>query len=180
MPRPKALPRILAEIPAASPILDGLQSEKQAAFVAAYAVTGVNGVQAAKLAGYSSPGSDAYRLLSLPHVRAAIRAQRETAIHGDLAKMALETLAQLMTSETTPAAVRLGASRTALEMAGHLGKAPELSANEKNISEMSVAELQRFIAAGEDALASVKIAPGRVLSAQDSAPNVPSAQGLAE
>jgi len=173
MPKPKALPRILAETPATPARLEGPQTDKQAAFIAAYATTGVNGVEAARLAGYSSPASEAHRLLSLPHVRQAIRQRRESIINGDLAKLALETLGQLMTSETTPAAVRLGASRTALEMAGHLGKAPETALADRPLSELSVAELQRFVEEGEKALASVKIVPARVVSAPLNAPTDP-------
>lgn len=168
MPRPKALPRILAETDPAPARLDGPQTDKQAAFVTAYATTGLNGTEAARLAGYSSPRTDAVRLLSLPHVRAAIRAQRETIINGDLAQKALATLSELM-EPGTPAPVRLGASRTALEMARHLGGKVDPVLIDKPVGEMSVDELQRFIAEGQDALASVKIVPGQVLEVTERA-----------
>jgi phage terminase small subunit len=171
MPRPKALPRILAETPAAVATLDGVQTDRQADFVRYYAQTGVNGAEAARLAGYSEPKQAAWRLLSLPHVRAAVRAAREVAINGDLAKLALETLGQLMTAETTPAAVKHSAARTSLEMAGHLGKAPETALADRPLAELSVAELQRFVEEGERALASVKIVPAKVISAPHNAPN---------
>jgi hypothetical protein len=107
--------------------------------------------------------------LSLPHVRQAIRQRRETIIQGDLAKLALETLGQLMTSETTPAAVRHSAARTSLEMAGHLGsKGPEALEN-KALGEMTIDELQRFIESGEERLQEVmnkaKIIPAKVIRA---------------
>jgi len=164
MPRPPALPRILAETPATPARLDGPQTEKQAVFVSHYATAGVNGAEAARLAGYSSPKSDAYRLLQLPHVRAAVRAARETAINGDLAKLALETLHELMANDTTPAPVRLGAARFSLEMAGHAAGKAETPLADRPLAEMSVAELQRFVEEGERALASVKIVPGRIVS----------------
>jgi len=164
MPRPPALPRILAETPAAPARLDGPQTEKQAAFVLHYATKGISGAEAARMAGYSAPKNDAHRLLQLPHVRAAVRAARETAINGDLAKLALETLHDLMANEATPAPVRLGAARFSLEMAGHAAGKHETPLADRPLAEMSVAELQQFVEEGERALASVKIVPGRVVS----------------
>jgi len=163
MPRPPALPRILAETPATPARLDGPQTEKQAAFVSYYAQKGMNGADAARLAGYGDPKQSAWRLLSLPHVRAAVRAARETAINGDLAKLALETLHDLMANESTPAPVRLGAARFSLEMAGHAAGKQETPLHDRPLAEMSVAELQRFVEEGERALASVKIVPAQVV-----------------
>ena len=165
MPRPKALPRILAATDDAPAVLD--TNDRQLAFVNYYAKSGINGAEAARLAGYAAPAQTSNRLLSLPHVRAAIRSQRETAINGDLAKLALETLGQLMTNEATPAAVRHSAARTSLEMAGHLGsKGPE-ALESKALGEMTIDELTRFIEQGEDKLQEVmdraKIVPGKVI-----------------
>jgi hypothetical protein len=138
-----------------------------------YARKGISGAEAARLAGYSDAKQAAWSLLCKPHIRQAVRASREAAISGDLAKLALETLADLMRPET-PAPVRLGASRTALEMAGHLGaRLPDKPLSEKPLGEMTVAELEKFISEGQDALATVKIVPGAVIvtdSAPDSAP----------
>lgn len=167
MPRPPALPRILAETPAQEPHLDGPQTDKQAAFVGYYAQSGISGAEAARLAGYAEPKQAAWRLLSLPHVRQAVRAHRETAINGDLAKLALETLGQLMSNESTPAAVRHSAARTSLEMAGHLtGKAPE-ALESKALGEMTIDELTRYIEGAEGKLAEImdkaKVIPAKVL-----------------
>jgi phage terminase small subunit len=161
MSRPKALPRILAETDAPPSRLE--TTEQQAAFVRHYATAGVNGAEAAQLAGYAEPRAAAYRLLNKPHVRAAVRAARETAINGDLAKLALETLHELMANETTPAPVRLGAARFSLEMAGHAVGKTETPLADRPLAEMSVAELQRFVEEGERALASVKIVPAQVV-----------------
>jgi len=169
MPRPKALPKILAEKDPAPSHLDGPQTDKQAAFVVAYATTGVNGTEAARLAGYSSPRTDSVRLLSLPHVRQAIRQQRERVIQTDLAKLALETLGQLMTNETTPAAVRHSAARTSLEMAGHLGKVAPDALENRPLGELTISELEKVIADGEQKLKEImdgaKIVPAKVIRA---------------
>lgn len=167
MSRPKALPRILAETDPVPARLDGPQTDRQARFVQLYSTSGINGVEAARLAGYASPETESRRLLTLPHIRQAIRGARETIIQGDLAKLALETLGQLMANESTPAAVRHSAARTSLEMSGHLtGKAPE-ALESKALGEMTIDELQRFIEAGEGKLAEImdkaKIVPAKVI-----------------
>lgn len=170
MPRPKILPKILAETPATPARLEGPQTDKQAAFVRYYAQSGISGAEAARLAGYADGKAMAYYLLAQPHIRQAVRASRETAIQGDLAKLALETLGQLMTSETTPAAVRHSCARTSLEMAGHLGsKGPE-SVQDKPLGEMTISELERFIATGteklEEVMSKAKVIPAKVISSE--------------
>lgn len=162
MPKPKAIARVLA-IQDPADISGDLNTEKQRVFVEHYSVSGIDGATAAKLAGYASPAQDAYRLLGLAHIRQAIRARRESLIHGDLAKKALSTLAELM-EPGTPAPVRLGASRTALEMAGHLGikEAPKELDN-RPLGELTVNELEALIKEGSDFLANAKLVPAKVV-----------------
>jgi len=169
MPRPKVLPKILAETPATPARFDGPNTDKQAAFVVHYGTKGMSGAEAARLAGYSSPAQDARRLLQLPHIRQALRDQRETIIQGSLAKLALETLEQLMTNETTPAAVRHSAARTSLEMAGHLGKVAPDALENRPLGELTISELEKVIADGEQKLKEIfdgaKIVPAKVIRA---------------
>lgn len=170
MPRPPALPRILAEKDPAPSHLEGPQTDKQAAFVRHYATAGISGADAARLAGYAEPKQAAYYLLQQPHIKAALRAQRDTAINGDLAKLALETLGQLMANESTPAAVRHSAARTSLEMAGHLtGKQAAESLENKALGEMTIDELTRYISTAEGKLGEIldkaKIVPAKVIEA---------------
>jgi hypothetical protein len=155
MPRPPALSRILAT--QEPELIHGKTTDKQALFVDYYSRGGINGKEAAALAGYANPGQEAWRLLSLPHVRAQLRAHRESVINGDLAKLALATLEDLMQRPETPAAVKLGSARTALEMARHLGVAApkDPALHDRPLSELSHADLQRLVDEGTGVLAAL-------------------------
>lgn len=102
---------------------------------------------AAKHAGFVSPKTAGYDLMRLPHVLAAIRFERERYISGDLANVATRTLRAVMDDSGTPAAARVQAARTVLEMAGHLGRNSKAAGSdeEKPLTEMSPDELARAI-----------------------------------
>ncbi|MEG3080088.1 hypothetical protein R3F64_09455 [Halomonas sp. 5021] len=122
---------------------------KQNAFVA-YASKGVSRTQAARLAGFSAPAVEAFRLMKLPHVVKALHEQRDAAIKGDLASMAVQTMRDLM-NPATPAATRFNAARWILDQAGHKaqGAVPDES---RSLEEMSSEELSQAVASGMQAL----------------------------
>jgi hypothetical protein len=156
MPRPPTLPAILAETPDGPPPSRSI-TDRQTAFVDFYATRGVSGAEAARMAGYASPKQEAVRLLQQAPIRHALRQRRESIIHGDLAKLALSTLHDLMERPETPAAVKLGSARTALEMARHLGVAApkDPALHDRPLSELSVADLQRLVDEGTGVLAAL-------------------------
>jgi hypothetical protein len=85
---------------------------------------GMNGVQAAKAAGYadSSPQTlrtQASRLTAHPDVQREAFLQREKRLQGPLAQKALACLENVLEDSTAPAAARVAASRFVLEACGH-------------------------------------------------------------
>jgi hypothetical protein len=168
------------------PLVAGL-TEKQQRFCYLVGREGVNLTQAAEQAGYASASQTGSYLMRLPHVRQAVHAIRAAAIEGDLASLALSTMRSLMRDDLTPAPVRFQAAKWTLETCGHRAAADAAGAPapEKSLSDMSLAELESFIARGESALDRLKVVGAPVvdvealpalpagLSAQASAQDVP-------
>jgi hypothetical protein len=145
----------------------------QSAFVRYVAIEGMPLCKAAEAAGYSYPATAGSVTARLPHVRAAIQAQRQTAIETDLAALGLRTMRNLMADEMTPAPVRFQAAKWSLEAAGHSAAQREagLPVHDKPLAEMSLSELESFIARGESALGKLKTVAGPVIDvAADSVP----------
>lgn len=118
---------------------------KQRVFVTTLVRTGTNPTNAAREAGYSDAGTSAYDLMKLPHVAAAIRLERERYISGELANVATGTLHAILVDKAAPAAARVQAARTVLEMSGEIGKAKRSAEDERPLSEMSAEELAGLI-----------------------------------
>jgi hypothetical protein len=112
---------------------------------------------------------ESHRLLSLPHVQAAVQRERQALISSDGARLAWATVEGLMRDPVTPAAVRFQAARWTLEAAG-LGLAAQVAKaqgeTEKDLAGMSLGELEAFISRGREALASLKtVHPSAVIDA---------------
>lgn len=110
---------------------------------------GLGVTEAARVAGYSAPAVVGSRLAQDDRVRAVVRARRNRRI-DKLASLSLHELEAMIRDRKVSAAVRFNAIKLSLAMAGHVeAKAPEddNSLNKKSISEMSVEELDAFIAA---------------------------------
>lgn len=118
---------------------------KQRAFVLQLVRTGTNPTNAAREAGYSDAGTSAYDLMRLPHVAAAIRLERERYVSGELANVATGTLHAILVDKAAPAAARVQAARTVLEMSGEIGKAKRSAEDERPLSEMTAEELAGLI-----------------------------------
>lgn len=126
-------------------------TEQQQEFVGAV-VSGLKPSKAARVARYSAPSVEAYRLMRLPHVLGAIQERRQSRINGDLASEALETMRALM-GKDTPAATRYQASKWVLEHAGHrLPGDGDAQGAHKPLDEMNADELSRAIESGMSAL----------------------------
>ena len=74
-----------------------------------------------------------------------MRQARQTLYQADLANVAGETIRQVMLDLDAPASARVSAARTALELAGDLGKAADTSGESKSLAEMTPDELARLI-----------------------------------
>ena len=118
---------------------------KQRAFVTTLVRTGCNPTHAARQAGYSDAHVSAYDLQRLPHVQAAIRLERGRYISGELANVATGTLHAILVDSTAPAAARVQAARTVLEMSGEIGRNKTTADEDRPLSELSAEELTRMI-----------------------------------
>jgi Terminase small subunit len=152
-PRKEKLAKILATatLEQKSKPLD----EREKEFCKFYASGGLNGAESAKAAGYATDFKRvAERLLEKAYICETIRRFRKCRIEGDLAGLALDTLAELMRLSTPP--VRLGAAKVVLDMASYSNQRPESQLQNKPLGEMSVSELEEFVQRGERALQGLK------------------------
>jgi hypothetical protein len=129
---------------------------------------GLSLTQAAEQAGFANAGNYGSALMRNPHVRAAVHQIRQGAIEGDLASLALSTMRSLMRDDLTPAPVRFQAAKWTLETCGHraAAEAAGAPAPEKSLSDMSLQELEAFIARGESALDRLKVVGAPVVEVQ--------------
>lgn len=149
--------------------MEGL-TDKQAAFVEATVRGGLGVVEAARVAGYAVPSTEAGRLLRVPAVAAALQRERAALISSDGARLAWRTVEGLMTDPTAPHAVRFSAARWTLEASG-LGLAAQVARAQgdadKDLAGMTLGELEAFILRGREALASLKsVHPATVVEAE--------------
>lgn len=118
---------------------------KQRAFVTVLVRTGCTPTAAAREAGYSDAGTSAYDLMRLPHVAAAVRLERERYVSAELASVATGTLHAILVDKAAPAAARVQAARTVLEMSGDIGRHKLPADQDRPLSEMSADELAGLI-----------------------------------
>lgn len=76
---------------------------------------------------------------------AAVRQARQTCYQGELASLSVDTLKRVMRDEDAPASAKVSAARTALELAGDLGKAADDITSSKSLAEMTPDELGSLI-----------------------------------
>lgn len=108
---------------------------------------GVNPTEAARIAGYAAPGVAGQRLQRSDAVRAVIKQARNRRI-DKLASLSLRELETMIRDRAISAAVRFNAIKLSLALAGHTENAQPDDANplnKKDISAMSVDELDAFI-----------------------------------
>lgn len=139
-------------------------THKQALFVKAL-VSGRKQGEAAAMAGYVGyPDSNASRLVRLPHIQRAIRRETERRLLVEGIPAALEFIVKAPADKKLPGAVRFQAAKWVMESAGH-GLAAQRAAlglpgDDKPLDEMSVGELEAFLAAGQSAIAAIKARDG--------------------
>lgn len=116
--------------------------------------SGATQTEAARQAGYSSPGNAGYHLMRLPHIAAKVRAEILATIGTEGVSVAWQTLKEVMQDKKAPAAARVAAADKTLKVAGLLDKQGKGSAPDKSkpISEWTVEELENAIGGIERAL----------------------------
>ena len=130
-------------------------TDKQALFARRYVELGGSAEVAALEAGYSD-GKYGYQLTRLPHVQAAIREAQERMV-AEGASKGLRWMVKALDDAKLSGAVRFQCARWLAEAAGH-GLAPArarlgLDGDDKPESELTLAELDARIRAGERAVA---------------------------
>ena len=118
---------------------------KQQQFVSYLVAENENPTEACRLAGYSYPKETAYKLTRNPAVINLIRQERQRLYSTDLATIAVNTLKDIMQDVDAPASARVSASRTALELAGDIGKNAIDHDTNKDLSELTPDQLARLI-----------------------------------
>lgn len=120
-------------------------TDRQREFVQYLVKDNKNATESARLAGYAHPKQSAYELTRNPSIIALMRQARRTLYESDLANVAGETIRSVMLDIDAPASARVSAARTALELAGDLGKNAEAADGGKSLAELSPDELARMI-----------------------------------
>jgi phage terminase small subunit len=139
-------------------------TDLQRKFVKAYVELGGNIAQASKHAGYATRQSGE-ATAKLPHVMAAIHAEREFIIKVDIGTLGLAGIRKLLTDDKTPAHVLFQASKYALSIAGHCEALPDSKDEVKNkpLAEMSLDELKEYVAKGKVILEAIPMATARTI-----------------
>ena len=125
-------------------------TDKQTKFVDYYVAEGKTQTEAARMAGYSFPEYEGYRLVRQPRMIRVIQAVRQKFYQTNLANVAVSTLHQVMQDPNAPAAARVSAARTALELAGDLGPNSGNGSEGGSLCEMTPGELSSLIDRWED------------------------------
>jgi phage terminase small subunit len=144
-------------------------TDRQQQFVHEIVKSGVNPTEAARRAGYRAPKETSYTLTRTPHIVLAIRQERARMFDGDLANVAAVTLRDIMLDSQAPAAARVSAARTVLEVTRELGRRQDDAGSDKQLHEMTPEELAGLISKWEveRSRVAVDITPGD--DAQDDA-----------
>lgn len=131
---------------------------KQSEFVSAFLGNGGNATAAAEVAGYLSPAQSGYELKNHPKVAAAIRKGVRATIGTRGVRMAWGVYEYIMTSESASLALKRQCAKHTLDLAFAMDReeAGTAPGTRKRPEDMSLAELQSFIAAAQITLNDVK------------------------
>ena len=120
-------------------------TQKEQSFIGYFVLENKSQTEAARMAGYPMPRQSGWRLLHTPRVIEAIQASRQRLYQTNLANVAVSTLQQVMQDPNAPAAARVSAARTALELAGDLGPNSGNGSGGGSLCEMTPGELSSLI-----------------------------------
>ena len=120
-------------------------TDRQRDFVQYLVRENKNATESARLAGYAHPKQSAYDLTRNPAIIMLMRQARRTLYESDLVNVAADTIRSVMLDLDAPASARVSAARTAMELAGDLGKNAEAAGEGKTLAELSPDELARMI-----------------------------------
>lgn len=131
-------------------VANGQLTELQRGFVVAFVRNGGNATQAAEAAGYKYERLDraGHDALKSTAVQAAIQSEIRRALSVDLAGLALGVVRGILEDQTMEPKIRLDAAKVALDRGGYVApKAADAGSGDlKAVEEMSIAELESYIA----------------------------------
>lgn len=140
-------------------LVAGVLTAKQSAFVREFVALGGQQGKAAGLAGYADPDASAHRLVRLPHVQAAIRAETSRLVLEGGTK-GVRWMTNALDDAKLSGAVRFQCAKWLAEGAGHGLAAARaqlgLPDPDKPLNEMTLDELDAFMQAGRKALDTLK------------------------
>lgn len=121
---------------------------------------GLKPAKAAEVAGYSCPAQAANYLTNQLSIQNAIQRESQRVLMTEGLSNSLRFMVSAPGNEKLPGAVRFQAAKWVMEAAGH-GLAAQRAAlglpdSDKPLSEMSITELDAFLAAGRGAIAQIK------------------------
>lgn len=132
-------------------------TDQQKAFVARYLANGGDQKDAAEYAQYAFPSQAGYQLMRRAHIQSAINKEMVLKLGGRLASLAFNELEAILTDTRNCKdfkRLKLDAAKTVLDRAGHVApKDAGGAAREKELTDMSVEELEAFIRKGREAQA---------------------------
>lgn len=120
-------------------------TEQQKDFIRYHVAERRNATDAARLAGYAFPKQAAYELTRNSTISPLMRQARQALYQCELANLVGYTLRQVMLDPDAPASAKVSAARTALELAGDLGKDSDHCVSGKSVAEMTPDELSGMI-----------------------------------
>lgn len=125
---------------------------KQRVFVEHHA-NGVRQGEAARLAGYVKPDTDAHRLKKNPAVQKALQAERQAKLQGPIGNMALDRLTEALKPGALPLKDQFQYVKLGLALAGHDPKTPDNKApGDKPSADWTADQLAEYIARLSEAL----------------------------
>lgn len=135
-------------------------TERQATFVRFYAQTGGDGKRSAIAAGYAADSAsvEASRLLRLPWIRAELERERGRLL-AELDVKSLAVLRGVLDDLQAGTGLRLKAAEIAQKIVGADRAGRDKAKDDKDLSAMTIAELEAYIRAREEGLQRVGAAP---------------------
>ena len=141
-------------------------SEQYGVFIDAI-IRAFDPVDAARLAGFKSPSAMAPMLLQQPAIRKALVAAAAARLEAGAMPAALNVIERLLTDPKTPHAVAAKLALGVLDRAGIGAKADAPTNPLKDMGDMTVEELEAYIAERGDKAKPVSVAPPQQAATSD-------------
>ena len=128
---------------------------KQAAFALEYVANAGDQTAAAHVAGYAEPRVEAYKLMALPHVVAAIYAAQDMALMR-LGNKSITVLGAILNDKTAETKDKIAATKAVFaRIDARLKQQREAEADDNPLGDMDLSELRGYVRHREEELRNV-------------------------